>query len=102
MHCYTTVDRVLVLPRIPVRGLLSNKIGEPMAQTKKGRKCGRDAAKCKSYRARHVREKNRMRDLRRHVNAFANDMAAASRLKSWNAKGVPVRKPINELPVMVK
>ena len=41
------------------------------------KKIGRNGARCKIYRDRGVREKNKARKVRRHLNRFPNDLQAA-------------------------
>ena len=46
------------------------------------RKIGRTAEKCKYYRSRMTREKNKERKLKPHVAAYPNDTVAATALKN--------------------
>ena len=41
------------------------------------KKIGRNGARCKVYRDRGVREKNKARKIRRHLKRFPNDLQAA-------------------------
>lgn len=45
---------------------------------KKGRKIGRNAEKCKAYRAAGRREKNKKRRLAKHLRNHPQDLAAAA------------------------
>ena len=50
-----------------------------------GKKIGRNAAKCSTYRARCRREKNAERRLRRHVKNYPSDLAARESLQALHA-----------------
>ena len=43
---------------------------------KKGRKLGRDLAKCKQYRAMKTREKNKLAKIEKHIATHPNDASA--------------------------
>ena len=59
--------------------------GKVRKKGKKGRKIGRTEVKCKFYRSRMTREKNKERKLKRHLEWQPNDLIAKAALKNvWS------------------
>ena len=50
---------------------------------KKGRKYGRDSARCEAYRTRNQRERNKVKRLLRHLLHFEQDGCAKSALARY-------------------
>ena len=50
---------------------------------KKGRKVGRNEARCKRYRVQNRREKNKLRRMRKHVLRNPEDTAAKEALETY-------------------
>ena len=53
---------------------------------KKGRKVGRNAAKCKAYRASFRREHNKMKKLKTRIENHPNDLCAQEAMKVLKAR----------------
>jgi hypothetical protein len=46
------------------------------------RKIGRNLVKCARYRASHIREKNKIRKIKKHLKKYPNDLKSLRKLES--------------------
>ncbi len=69
----------MAAPRVVVKATKKAK------KSKKSRKWGRNRVRCAQYRARCIREKNKLRRIRAHLERFPDDLVAVERMRYFRA-----------------